>query len=217
MSDEKVVKTLKSLTIKTEDETIERFNVLKEELGVATSGQMLTEMLDRMEQPQRIADHSKELQAEIDRQRQQAAEWQNKYDAEHAINEGLQAENEKLHGKVDELTGQVEEERARANQNAVSADAHELELQQHIDDLTLKAGQQVVTFTEDNLKVIQYVAARESKRRRQPWSISHVINWIVYARFIKGMLNADLEAVSDGELRRMGVNLKTKAKEAVEV
>lgn len=203
MENEGNIKKLASLTIKTEQEEVDRFARLKEELGIMTSGQLLTELLDRVMQPQRINDRTKELTEKADNLQQLLTE------AESTKNTQLK--------RIADLEQQLAEAQATANHNAEAANATQLEMQQRIDGLTLKDNQRVVSFTNDNLQVLEYVAARESKRRKQEWSISHIINFFIYARFIKGMLNGDLGSVSDSELKKIGINLKIKAKEAVEI
>lgn len=214
MEEKRVVKPLRSLTIKTEEEEVDRFNQMKEELGLATSGQMLTEMLDRIEQPQRIADHTKELQAEVEHLKQLlAAEEAAHAETKNALS-ALQSEGEQAKTSFEQ---RLQELQAEANHNAEVAGAQQMAYQKQLDDLRLGDNQRVVSFTADNLKVLDFVAARESRRRKQQWSISHVINFFIYARFVKGWLNGDLESVGDSDLRKLGVGLKTKAKEAVEI
>lgn len=215
---------LKTLSMKTEAETIDRFNQLREQAGLHTANQMLVELLDRYEEPIRVNADIKELrkemnlmQSELDAHKLKVADLTRELDAEKQEKERQIAENQDKERQIDALQQQLSEAQAQANQNAEAATATQLEMQQRIDNLTPQENQRVVSFTADNLKVLEYVAARESKRRNQAWSISHIINFFVYARFVKGMLNGDLGSVSDSELRKMGVSLKTKAKGAVEI
>ena len=196
MAEENAIKPLKSLTIKTEETEVNRFNRMKEELGMATAGQMLTELLDRMEQPQRVADNSKALQARI---------------------ESLQAELQTALERKGVLEGQVAELQVTMNSNAEAATHKELEMQQQLESMALKENQVVVSFTPDNLKVLDLVCARESKRRNQQWSRSHVINYFINARFVRGVLNGDLQSIADSELKRLGVSLKNPGKEDFEL
>lgn len=203
MSEENTLRTLRTFTVKTEEETVNRFKTLKEQLGIATDSQMLTELLDRLEQPQKVNDRTKALQ-------QQLEEASRKYDGEHAI-------NEQLNTKIADLQHQLEEANGTANHNAEEANRQQLEMQQQIDSLTLKENQAVISFTPDNLKVLDLVCARESSRRQQSWSRSHVINYFINARFVRGLLNGDLQSVSDSELRRLGISLKNPGKEDFEL
>ena len=201
--DENTPKTLKKYTVTTEEESIDRFKLLKEQSGIATDGQFFTALIDRYEQPQRVNDRTRELSEKAD-------------NLQHLLTEaeGVKSTQQQ---RISELERQLAEAEGRANQNAEATNRMQLEMDEKVANLTPKENQAVVTFTPDNMKVLEYVAARESKRRGQPWSISHVINFFIYARFIKGMLNGDLGSVGDAELRKMGINLKTKAKQAVEI
>lgn len=208
---------LKSLTIKTEQETVDRFARLKEEMQFATSGQLLVELLDRVEQPRRVADRTKELETRIGELEQQLAAERKTHSADAATLEAEQAAGRQAKARIAELEQALAAAQGEANSNAEAANAQQLDYESRLAALKPKDNQRVVTFTEDNLRVLEYVAARESQRRKQAWSISHVINFFVYARFVKGWLNGDLEAVDDGQLRKLGVSVNTKAKEAVEI
>ena len=59
-----------------------------------------------------------------------------------------------------------------------------------------------------NIKILEYVAAREGTRRDQEWSISDVVNFFIFSRFEKGALNGDLHAVPDREIERMRKELE---------
>lgn len=196
MEEENTLKPLKKFTVNTEEDTIARFKNLKEMSGISTDGQFFGALVDRYEQPQRVADRTRELQQKLD-----------------AANATIAQKDSELA----DLRQQLATAQGDANKNAERANQLQLENEQRVAELTPGENQRVVSFTPDNIRVLEYVAARESRRRGQPWSISHVVNFFVYARFIKGMLNGDLGSVSDAELRKLGVNLKTKAKEAVEI
>lgn len=196
MEEENTLKPLKKFTVNTEEDTIARFKNLKEMSGISTDGQFFGALVDRYEQPQRVADRTRELQQKLD-----------------AANATIVQKDSELA----DLRQQLATAQGDANKNAERANQLQMESEQRVAELTPGENQRVVSFTPDNIRVLEYVAARESRRRGQPWSISHVVNFFVYARFIKGMLNGDLGSVSDAELRKLGVNLKTKAKEAVEI
>lgn len=187
-----MLRALKSLTIKTEEETIERFKGLKEAVGVSTDNQLFMALIDRFEEPQRVADRTAELEGEIGR-----------------LKELLEAEQ--AAGR--RLAGELEEARRTSNENAEEATRQQLEMEQRMAELTPKENQAVISFSADNLKVLDLVCARESRRRKQQWSRSHVINYFIDARFVRGLLNGDLESVSDADLRKLGVDLKRRGKE----
>lgn len=196
---ETTVKALRSLTIKTEEETIARFNSLKDQLGIATAGQFLDTLLDRLEQPQKVNDRTRELQTELNV-------------AANAMIE-VQQERDALKHQLDDLQAKLHDAQATANHNAQTAEAQQLAFQKQLDDLQLKDNQVVITLTPDNLRVLDLVCARESNRRQQSWSRSHVINYFINARFVRGLLNGDLQSIPDSDLRRIGVSLKNPGKE----
>ena len=199
MSNDNPLKPLKSITIKTEEDSVNRFNNLREAVGISTSGQFFTELLDRYEQPQRIGDRTRELE-------EQLQQLQTKYDGEKAINEQLDSQLAALRHQNEELQG-------TANSNAEEANRLQLEHERQLAELAPKENQVLISFTPDNLRVLDLVCPRESKRRGQQWSRSHVINYFINARFVRGLLNGDLQSIPDSELRRMGVSLKNPGKE----
>jgi hypothetical protein len=80
-------------------------------------------------------------------------------------------------------------------------------------DNELKEGEIRVFILPDNLKALDFVCARESRRRRQNWSRSHVINHFIYNRFILGNCNGDLQSISDSDCRKMGISMKSRNSE----
>lgn len=131
--------------------------------------------------------------------------------------EQLTAEAETLKARIAELEEQLASAEATANSNAETANAQQLEYEQRIQAMTdeaaskaLKETERVVSFIPDCLKAVEAVAARESKRRGQPWTVSHVINFFIDSRFIKGNLNGDLSALSDSECKKLGIALNLK-------
>lgn len=197
------LKPLKTFSLKCEEETVDRFKHLKEELGFATDGQLMTALVDRFEQPQKVADRSRELEAERD-------------SLKAALDE-VKLDRDALVRTNEELRQQLDAADARANSNAEAANLKQLEYEKQLADLQPKDNQAVISFTLDNLRVLDIVCARESKRRGQQWSRSHVVNYFINARFVRGLLNGDLESVSDSELRKAGISLKRPGKEDFEL
>lgn len=197
------LKPLKTFSLKCEEETVDRFKHLKEELGFATDGQLMTALVDRFEQPQKVVDRTKELEAERDSLK--------------AALEEVKLDRDALVRTNEELRQQLDAADARANSNAEAANQKQLEYEKQLADLQPKDNQAVISFTPDNLRVLDIVCARESKRRNQQWSRSHVINYFINARFVRGLLNGDLESVSDSELRKAGISLKRPGKEDFEL
>lgn len=197
------LKPLKTFSLKCEEETVDRFKHLKEELGFATDGQLMTALVDRFEQPQKVVDRTKELEAERDSLK--------------AALEEVKLDRDALVRTNEELLQQLDAADARANSNAEAANQKQLEYEKQLADLQPKDNQAVISFTPDNLRVLDIVCARESKRRNQQWSRSHVINYFINARFVRGLLNGDFESVSDSELRKAGISLKRPGKEDFEL
>ena len=59
-----------------------------------------------------------------------------------------------------------------------------------------------------NIKILEYVAEREGKRRDQEWSTSDVVNYFIHSRFEKGALNGDLHSVPDSIIAEMRKELE---------
>ena len=81
------------------------------------------------------------------------------------------------------------------------------------ENATLQATLQASRFVADgetplnldpiNIKILEYVADREGKRRNQEWTISDVINWFVHYRFEHGTLNGGFNSVPDRVINKM--------------
>ena len=69
-------------------------------------------------------------------------------------------------------------------------------------------GATVLQLDPINIKILEYVADREGKRRDQEWTISDVVNYFIHSRFENGALNGDLHAVPDREIERMRKELE---------
>lgn len=54
-----------------------------------------------------------------------------------------------------------------------------------------------------NVQILNYVAIREGKKRKQEWTISDVVNYFIHSRFEKGALNGDLSSVPDDIIKQM--------------
>lgn len=189
---ENAIKPLKSKSINgIEAEYVDKFNRLKEQCGYTSDARFLQDMLDRFENPQRVEDRTRQLEEELQAKVDRIAQ--------------LEKELEQAQDTVVTL--------AQANAEARTAAAAELqaaknEMEQYRADNDLKEGEIRVLILPDNLKALDFVCARESRRRRQNWSRSHVINHFIYNRFILGNCNGDLLSISDTDCRRMGISLK---------
>jgi len=58
-----------------------------------------------------------------------------------------------------------------------------------------------------NIKILEYVAEREGKKRNQEWTISDVINWFIHYRFEVGTINGGFDSVPDRVIRGMKEDL----------
>lgn len=157
--------------------------------GEKAIGSFIEMMIEEYARPRKLEDHHKELEGRIAELEQQLAE----------------------RGQ------QLEESERKANSNAESANQQQLEyeskmaaLNQQLADGQLKENQHVVTFIPENWKALELVAARESRRRNQQWTPSHVVNFFVHSRFIKGELNGDLKSIDDSDLRKAGIKIEKK-------
>jgi predicted O-linked N-acetylglucosamine transferase (SPINDLY family) len=179
-------------TIKVEPADLEIFNSIKdamqEQQGTVTDTAVFSEIINRYNTPLRTnkenAEKVQQLQEQVNGQQQ----------------------------RIDELEQQLKEATSNANSNAEEANRQQLEYEQKIQELQelqqssqLKETQRIVDFIPDNLKALQAVAARESKRRGQNWTVSHVINFFTHSRFIQGQLNGDLKSLSDAECKQLGI------------
>lgn len=196
------------LSIRVRQEDKDNFLRIQEELGVGTQAEAFNNIVEHYYLPIRTNQESmesvKRLKGELAAAEAKAAD--------------LQRQLDEAKRQLADLRRQLDEARGTANSNAEQAERQRLELQQQMDSMvSLKDGQVVVSLTPDNLKVLDFVAARESQRRKQQWSRSHVINFFIYERFVRGKLNGDLLSVDDADLRRLGINLKAKPSAAIEI
>ena len=69
-------------------------------------------------------------------------------------------------------------------------------------------GHDIVALEPINKKLLEFVAAREGKKRNQGWKISDVVNYFVFHRFEKGDIYGGFESVPDSEVRKMRKELE---------
>lgn len=139
--------------------------------------------------------------------------------------ENLRQELEAAHGEVERLKAELEAAHAAANQNAEAANQQQLAHEQQLAEMNatleaknLKEGEHVVKFRPGYYEVLERVAEIEGKRRNQPWTADDVICFFVFARFVKGQLNGNLQSLPDSECRKieqqLGISLDPKRKAA---
>lgn len=170
-------------------ETLEQFAQIHEQLASATESQTFETLVERFYSP-------------IKADKEQAAEV------------------ERLRAQLEEAQQQLSEWQQTANQNAEALNAATLAHQNEVNALheeaaakALKETQRVVDFVPDVLKALEAVAARESKRRNQTWTVSHVINFFIDNRIIRGRVNGGIDSLSDKECKALGIDLGKKQKQ----
>lgn len=171
-------------------ETLEQFAQIHEQLDSATESQTFEALVDRFYSPIKA---DKEQAAALDNMKQELLT---------------------LKSERDSLAAQLEEWQQTANQNAEALNAATLAHQNEVNALheeaaakALKETQRVVDFVPDVLKALEAVAARESKRRNQQWTVSHVINFFIDNRIIRGRVNGGIDSLSDKECKALGIEL----------
>lgn len=190
-----ITKTVSKTINGLDPETLDIYNKIKIQLDAVTDAEAFTQILSRFYQPLKV-------------------------DAENVAKiKDLEQQLSAATAEREQLRQQLEESDARANHNAEEANRQQLEHESAMEALraeseakNLKETQRVVDFVPDCLKAVEIVAARESKRRNQQWTVSHVINFFIHSRFINGDLNGDLKALSDDECRKNGIALKQPSK-----
>lgn len=192
--------TVKAKTFKAiSEETLEKFNQIHQQLDLGTESATFEAIVERFYAP-------------LKGDKEQAAEV-----------ESLRAQLEEQHQRCADLQQHLEEWQQTANQNAEALNASTLAHQQEVDALheeaaakALKETQRVVDFVPDVLKALEAVAARESARRKQQWTVSHVINFFIDNRIIRGRVNGGIDSLSDKECKALGIELGGKKQQKQE-
>lgn len=170
-------------------ETLEQFAQIHEQLASATESQTFETLVGRFYSPiqadKEQAAEVERLRAQLEEAQQQLSEWQQ------TANHNAEALNAANRAHQDEVNALHEEAAAKA----------------------LKETQRVVDFVPDVLKALEAVAARESKRRNQTWTVSHVINFFIDNRIIRGRVNGGIDSLSDKECKALGIDLGKKQKQ----
>lgn len=133
-------------------------------------------------------------------------ELQQKCDELQSLCHEQKQEIESLTGDYSGMKSKCAELEQERNRYAEQTSFAELQLEQEREarhSESMKENEIRIMMHADNLKALDYVANRESERRNQPWSRSHVINHFIFSRFIKGELNGDLRSIPDNVLERL--------------
>lgn len=194
---ETAIKTPKSKSIHgLEPEYLDKFNNLKEQCGYTSDARFLQDLLDRFENPQRVEDRTRQLEEELQAKVDRIAQ--------------LEKELEQAQATIVTMEQDLAQARAAADNTAKQAQD---ELAEYRAAHDLRPDEYRVVILPDNLKALDFVCARESRRRNQQWSRSHVINHFIYNRFILGNCNGDLQSISDADCRKLGISMKSRNSE----
>jgi hypothetical protein len=154
----------------------------------ATQDQMFNTLIERYNNPMQI---NKNNQEKADKLEKELISVKEHYD------EQLKEEKEKylrlanVHEELKKKTEQLEHEWDNL-----------------IPMATIPEGGTVLFLDPLNVQILNYVATREGKKRKQEWTISDVVNYFVYSRFEKGELNGNLSSVPDEIIKQMRKELE---------
>lgn len=175
-------------SIRARQEDVDNFREIQHSLGDPTAAEVFSNVVTRYNMPLRTNEENARRVQHLEEE-----------------NATLQKQVEERDTTIESLRQRLADAEARANDNAQAADQQQLAYEKQLRDLALKDNQRVVAFLPDCLKAVEAVAERESQRRNQEWSVSHVINFFIHSRFIKGQLNGDLKSLSDAECKKLGI------------
>lgn len=177
-------------SIRARQEDVNNFREIQHSLGDPTAAEVFSNVVTRYNMPLRTNEENARRVQHLEEE-----------------NATLQKQVEERDTTIESLRQGLADAEARANDNAQAADQQQLAYEKQLRDLALKDNQRIVAFLPDCLKAVEAVAERESRRRNQEWSVSHVINFFIHSRFIKGQLNGDLKSLSDSECKQLGISL----------
>lgn len=180
-------------SIRARQEDVDNFKEIQHALGNPTAAEVFSNIVNRYNMPLRTNEENVRRIKQLEEE-----------------NADLLRQVAGRDDSIAELRQQLADAESRANENAESANKQQLAYEQQLQDLAIKENQRVVAFLPDCLKAVEAVAVRESKRRGQDWSVSHVINFFIHSRFIKGQLNGDLKSLSDSECKQLGISVNSK-------
>ena len=145
-----------------------------------TANQMMETLVERYYMPKKAKDQS----TEIEKLKNQLEELKTENSQLTTENSQLTTENSQLKTENSQLKTQLESGKLPENSKVIKLDPL-------------------------NLLILNFVAKRESKARKQDWTVDDVINYFVHFRFEKGSLNGDLNSVSDKDIAEMKKLLET--------
>lgn len=179
------------------NENISFINKIKEDGDFKTFNELFDSILERYYNPIRI---NNENQRKIDEQEQAIAELKK-------LNAQLTEKIEHNALAEQELQQKYEIEIAGHKKTIAELINNVQDLHNFIEETTektkLPADHYIIRIDSLNYKILKYVADRETKQRKQQWSLDDVINYFIHFRFEKGALNGDLNSVPDIDIRKM--------------
>lgn len=187
------------MSVRVYSEDRESWKRIKEEAGLATDAQVMAELVQMWYDPIKIKNETERLQSLLTQKDEELAKSIKNID--------------QLSAKIKELEKALASAEREQNKNGELSTSLQLQLEKQEEELEAlkpKDNEHVLTISPDNWKALEMVAERESKRRSQNWSVSHVVNFFVWARFVKGLLNGDLNSLSDSELKQAGIAINKK-------
>lgn len=190
MSEEKI-KTMKPMGIKLYETEISRFKQLKDESDANTDRDFLISLMDIYENPIKIKDNTSLLEKQI-------------AELEQSKSEKIKLSETKIEELIEKLH-ETEIELAKAQDENDHLKTSNLYLEKIANSNNDKPSIEIEPL---NLLILKHVAERESKNRKQEWTIDDVINYFVHFRFEKGSLNGDLKSVSDSDILKLKEKLK---------
>lgn len=173
MEEKENSKAVKAVTLKLTPEVYTKYKQLEAEIDAATVSNFIETIIERVYSPIRI---NQENEQKIRKQLE---------GIEHLEDKLLESEK-----KLQESFREIE--KAQKENEQLS-----MEMERTKNEITIPDNCLVVKFDALNIKILQYVAARESKKRNQNWSVDDVINYFTHFRFEMGSLNGDLDSIPD--------------------
>jgi hypothetical protein len=114
---------------------------------------------------------------------------------------------EELESKIDSSKefneGQLNEEKEKYTRLVKVYNELKVQSEQSDNRRFVDNSETVLQIDPINVQILNYVAIREGKKRKQEWSISDVVNYFIHSRFEKGTLNGDLSSVPDNIINQM--------------
>jgi len=179
--DDKNTGKLEQFSAKVTQETKLALKELFDSGDFQTANQMMETLVERYYMPKKAKDQS----TEIEKLKIQLEELKAQNSELTTDNSQLTTDNSQLTTQNSELTTQVQE------------------LTTQLENGKLPENCKIIKLDPINLAILNFVAKRESKARKQNWSVDDVINYFVHFRFEKGSLNGDLNSVSDKDIAEM--------------